>query len=189
MQLRTVVKIMRTNLTKEEKKTYHKTYYIAHKEELQARNRAYHHANKDRLNALHREWYIKNQQGTDELREYKRQWYIEHYNPEEANRKSKIYRQSEEGKMKRRLAKHQRRTIEKEGNITIAEINNLLSNANNICAYCRKNIPEGKLQFDHIIPLIKGGKHHIDNLAISCEPCNKSKSSRDLDVFLKVINA
>lgn len=43
------------------------------------------------------------------------------------------------------------------------------------CAYCLKCHPN--LTMDHIVPIIKGGKHSIDNLVPACGPCNFSKNS------------
>lgn len=37
------------------------------------------------------------------------------------------------------------------------------------------------MEFDHIIPLKKGGKTNIDNLQIVCRKCNRSKCARMSD--------
>lgn len=43
------------------------------------------------------------------------------------------------------------------------------------CAYCEN----GKLEeWDHIVPISRGGRHSIGNLAPSCRDCNRSKSHR-----------
>jgi 5-methylcytosine-specific restriction endonuclease McrA len=45
----------------------------------------------------------------------------------------------------------------------------------NHCIYC------GSLEslcIDHVIPLIKGGDDHLDNLATACKKCNSGKSGR-----------
>lgn len=43
------------------------------------------------------------------------------------------------------------------------------------CAQCGSN---ENLEFDHIIPLSKGGANTYRNLQLLCEPCNRSKSDR-----------
>ena len=49
------------------------------------------------------------------------------------------------------------------------------------CLYCG-----GKtVEIDHIIPLSRGGRHSIGNLAPSCGPCNRSKSNKFVTEFQK----
>ena len=43
---------------------------------------------------------------------------------------------------------------------------------------CRKCGATNELQFNHIIPLAKGGSHNADNLQVLCSPCSRAKSSR-----------
>lgn len=45
------------------------------------------------------------------------------------------------------------------------------------CFYCGKNVI---CQIDHIIPLVKGGRHSIGNLVSACKFCNNSKHSKFL---------
>jgi len=45
----------------------------------------------------------------------------------------------------------------------------------NRCAYCAG---PGPLAQDHIIPLVRGGRHSIGNLLPACKPCNSRKGSK-----------
>lgn len=45
------------------------------------------------------------------------------------------------------------------------------------CCYCGDT---SSLCIDHLIPKIKGGKDHSDNLVWACKSCNSSKRDRDL---------
>lgn len=47
------------------------------------------------------------------------------------------------------------------------------------CAYCGIEGRDAELQIDHIIPVAKGGSHHISNLITSCRTCNQSKGVSD----------
>lgn len=49
--------------------------------------------------------------------------------------------------------------------------------ANHQCEYCKfpKDFSHDKFQFEHIIPLAKGGTSELDNLGLSCYTCNLKK--------------
>ncbi len=52
------------------------------------------------------------------------------------------------------------------------------------CAYCGRpfvhtsNRNNSRPTLDHVVPLSKGGKHTIDNLAVICFSCNSLKGNR-----------
>lgn len=49
------------------------------------------------------------------------------------------------------------------------------------CSYCKTLFTKhNKVNWDHIVPLSRGGKHSIGNLTPSCRKCNTSKGSRYL---------
>lgn len=45
-----------------------------------------------------------------------------------------------------------------------------------VCRYCKTT--EGPFEFDHIYPRGRGGADTIDNLCVSCVPCNRAKADR-----------
>ena len=52
----------------------------------------------------------------------------------------------------------------------------VLRRDNFTCQYCGRGVADGaKLEVDHIVPKIKGGKDTINNLITSCRECNKGK--------------
>lgn len=46
------------------------------------------------------------------------------------------------------------------------------------CYLCDRNLERHEVQFDHVIPLSKGGIHHETNIRVSCRDCNLRKSAR-----------
>ena len=53
------------------------------------------------------------------------------------------------------------------------------------CSYCARVLDIVTAEADHIVPLARGGSNGIENIAVSCRPCNISKNSAPLDVWLK----
>jgi len=58
----------------------------------------------------------------------------------------------------------------------------LLTKWNRTCAYCgATDVP---LNIDHIVAKSNGGSDRVSNLALACVPCNQSKGTTDLKVWL-----
>ena len=56
-----------------------------------------------------------------------------------------------------------------------------------ICQYCAAKPPKVPLEVDHIVPVCKGGKNHIDNLITACFDCNRGKAGNELTSIPKTI--
>ena len=82
---------------------------------------------------------------------------------------AKKYNAEREGFTTRRLIKDQ---------VSSKDWNIILDKFDNTCVYCGTLTDLTK---DHIIPISKGGKHEISNLAPACKTCNSSKSDISLD--------
>ena len=47
------------------------------------------------------------------------------------------------------------------------------------CVWCgTAGTSTNKLQVDHIVPLSKGGSHHLSNLRILCQNCHKTRQGK-----------
>ena len=44
-----------------------------------------------------------------------------------------------------------------------------------VCAECRINVPDNEVEFDHLIPVARGGPTTAENLRVLCRPCNRRK--------------
>lgn len=51
------------------------------------------------------------------------------------------------------------------------------------CFYCSQGIAEGQMTIDHAEPQAIGGTDNIQNLIVSCQPCNRSKNNRAIELF------
>ena len=50
------------------------------------------------------------------------------------------------------------------------------------CAYCGAS---GDLEVEHVVPISKGGEHHLGNIVPACHSCNSSKHSKDAHTWYK----
>lgn len=62
----------------------------------------------------------------------------------------------------------------------------LLTKFQHTCAYC--GVKEIPLEIDHVQPRSLGGSDRVNNLVISCRPCNLKKGNQLLSSFLKDAN-
>ena len=123
------------------------------REEYRARHKAWRDANPEKVRALWQRNYKKN--GASHLAK-NAQWRAD--NPDLCN----VYRRN-------------RRALESAGggHVSASEFRSIAEKQAGKCFYCRTaDIQE----FDHFIPLIRGGIHEATNLRGSCLPCNRSKS-------------
>lgn len=52
-----------------------------------------------------------------------------------------------------------------------------------MCAYC--GLPAKKREFDHAIPLSRGGQHVLANIRVACAFCNRSKANKTPEEFMQ----
>jgi 5-methylcytosine-specific restriction endonuclease McrA len=50
------------------------------------------------------------------------------------------------------------------------------------CAYCGTN---GDLHMEHVIPISKGGEHHLGNIVPACQRCNYSKHTSEAQAWYR----
>lgn len=50
------------------------------------------------------------------------------------------------------------------------------------CAYCGR---QGDLEVEHVVPISKGGQHHLGNIVPACHSCNSNKRSKDAHAWFK----
>lgn len=88
------------------------------------------------------------------------------------------------------LTRNRRRTAE-HFEVTRRDLRRLVERYRSQCAYCGISLAEwgrefpNSMQWDHIVPLSRGGRHSVGNLAPVCRKCNYSKSNSYLAVWIK----
>ena len=73
------------------------------------------------------------------------------------------------------------RVIANGGRFTPDDIDRLFRTQNGLCAACHE--PK-KLEVDHIIAVVNGGRNDPSNIQLLCGRCNKSKGRKDFNVWL-----
>ncbi len=56
-----------------------------------------------------------------------------------------------------------------------------------VCHWCHGKFSPKECHSDHVLPLGKDGKHHLDNLVVACKTCNKTKGDMHPDDWIKKI--
>lgn len=51
------------------------------------------------------------------------------------------------------------------------------------CFYCRADLTGGEYTVDHAEASASGGKEQLQNLLISCKPCNAKKGHKPIECF------
>ncbi|MBU3967659.1 MAG: HNH endonuclease [Euryarchaeota archaeon] len=49
---------------------------------------------------------------------------------------------------------------------------------NNQCQICGRTLKDSDIEFDHIIPISKGGSSEENNIRVTCLDCNRNKSCK-----------
>lgn len=73
-----------------------------------------------------------------------------------------------ETKERRRIGRHIRRSV----------MLRVVRRDNNQCQTCGKVLKGYEIEFDHIIPVSKGGSSEEHNVRVACLECNRSKGDR-----------
>lgn len=142
-----------------------------HKREM---DRQYAASHREEAIIKSQKWYAENRDYALDRERKKR-----HANPEIGREKSRLFRKSHRPlyNMHSRIYKAKKRA---GGVHTKQDLNDLYELQDGRCAYCGVPIfwhVKGDVHVDHMTPVSRGGLNTVDNLALSCETCNKQKWS------------
>ncbi len=71
------------------------------------------------------------------------------------------------------------------GRLTKGYRSRLMKEQDGLCLACGCDLSKSGFHLDHKVPLSKGGLHHDDNVQLLCPPCNRRKSAKNFEDFLK----
>ena len=134
-------------------------------------------AAKQRYNAKHPERKILNILKIKKWREE---------NPERAIQATVNYRRANPEAARRGSAKRRAkiRNLPNKG-MSIGLEKLLLQEQGGKCPYCFISLAVSGVNFDHFIPVDKGGANEDWNIQLTCPPCNKRKSNKNPNDFLR----
>lgn len=136
--------------------------------------------NKERIKEV-----VKNYQKNNKYKVFERRRKYRLENREKVKEQLKKWSNSERGKIIKRLYNQKREKLQKlsdDGTINLENVRKIWTGE---CKACKGKIimsaKRGEMyhcHLDHIIPLIKGGKHTISNVQWLCSFCNLSKHDK-----------
>lgn len=156
------------------KKTYDKKYVSENKESKYAKAAIYNAAHREEKAAYDK---TRRDEYGDVIRSKKREYY--HNGGKEVG-DTWIKNNRERTRSYASKAAAKRRTLLVDSELSHKKVEQWLKLQEPVCAYCKTCCKE-YYEIDHILPLSRGGAHSLDNLAISCRSCNRSKKDKTLE--------
>jgi len=137
---------------------YRKKKYALCPEKQRGRTKKWEERNPEKSKECRKNWASNN---VEKLKKSRKNW--EANNPEAMKIKNIIRRT---------------RKVDNGGHITAKEWNELLFEADYKCQKCGN---KNDLTFDHIIPVLLGGRSEKENAQVLCRSCNSSKGTKIID--------
>jgi len=172
----------------EKRKLYAKQYYLSHKDKYAAQSKRWQKANR----AARVEQTLRcREKNKDGYRAYMKQWNAEHaelkkqYRVKWKKEKPGYYKEYYERNKHLVMINNQKQRARRMLAATnLRGIKNFRDAVKSkefaFCYYCDRRFPSSIIHFEHIIPLIQGGSHSVENLCVSCPDCNWSKGAKTL---------
>jgi 5-methylcytosine-specific restriction endonuclease McrA len=182
--------------TKEEQKEYQHNWYLNNKERHNALSKAAVELRKEERKEYahkyyleHKDYYKKIQQSWNSTHAELRKEYTKRFRENRGEEYKKIEKRvrAEWGHKNKDAicaisARRRALKLNATGNgITSEQAIQLKKETGGRCVYCGQI---KKLTIDHVIPLVSGGRHDVDNAVPACQSCNSKKKDKSLLVFL-----
>ena len=82
-------------------------------------------------------------------------------------------------KSRRRKLQQRKQTVWK---ISVLQLRTRFLRFSNACAYCGST---AEIQIEHVLPISKGGLHHINNIVPACKACNYNKAVHPMEQWYR----
>lgn len=149
-----------------------KQWRLENLERVREKNRKWEKDNRERSKPRRQKWCEENKERMEKVTKI---WFEK--NREKLKNYQKQYKEDNPQKIINALTKRKIK-IELFKEITKQEWLDLMNKYEWKCFYCDKTFTVKTRTLDHIIPLSKGGRHHISNLIPCCRSCNRFKNAR-----------
>ena len=154
------------------RRVQHKAYYEKNRDKLAE----YRQNTRERRREVYRRWAEEHRA---ERQEYNKRW------REENPGYGREWREANPGKLRAYWLKHGAARRGMEGEVSEELVTQMVVDQGGLCAYCEVSL-EGNFEVDHMLPVSRGGGHDWTNLAITCRPCNRSKSTKTVEEFMEI---
>lgn len=198
-----------------DKKEYLRLWHLKHKHRRNLAAKKWNQENKQKVYEMDRERRISNPEAArDRQRKYRSKPGYREYNRKRgaeykaknkdrlalwrkgwnAGRKNKIREANRVNRARNpetfRLHQSKRRALKRGATVNLKSIktwtSKVRSNIFSVCYYCGNVLDTRLIHIDHIIPLCKGGPHSVENLCVSCAPCNLSKNGKLIQQWIRL---
>lgn len=136
-------------------------YYKANRESVIEKQKRYAEANAEKVDAYQKQYRDEHQ---EDRKSYMQEYWPEHY---AANRHKYIEKRKQRSALIQGHGKGFRKS----------DIRQMYEQQKGRCYWCEEEL-NGSYEIDHIIPLSKGGPHHLGNVCCACFSCNRSKHAK-----------
>lgn len=149
-------------------------YYESHKEEMQQSRRERYAARREEENEQSRAYHERNREAVLERQAA--------YRRENAGYFARWKRENRARIAASNASRRSRLANAPEGQVTEADLLDMLESQGYLCAYCECSLDEG-FHLEHMTPLCRGGVNDWTNVAVSCPRCNLSKGRSTAEEF------
>jgi 5-methylcytosine-specific restriction endonuclease McrA len=104
----------------------------------------------------------------------------ERYRKNPEKKKASVLKHIKSNPDAHRLRRLKRRAAQQENGVFVVAPKEIQKILNSVCIFCGAT---DNITVEHLIPLSRGGRHSIGNLAPSCKSCNSAKGTRTVMEF------